>query len=113
MRILWSLLFGPDMCSAEFILQTSPRRYRIKAFSESSQLDIETQNHRMAWVGRDFEDHLIPTPCHGLVVPHQISLPRAPFSLALVTSVGLIGHKDCFLLIESLKMTSVDQAEAD
>jgi len=22
-------------------------------------------SHRMAWVGRDLEDHLVPTPCCG------------------------------------------------
>lgn len=23
---------------------------------------VESQDHRMTWVGRDFKDHLVPTP---------------------------------------------------
>ena len=26
-----------------------------------------SQNHRMAWFGRDLKDRLVPTLCHGLV----------------------------------------------
>ena len=39
----------------------------------------------MSWVGRNLKDHLVPTACHGLVVSHQIRLPRAPPNLALST----------------------------
>jgi len=27
--------------------------------------DVELQNHRMAWVGRDLKDHESPTPLPG------------------------------------------------
>lgn len=34
----------------------------------------ESVNHRMAWVVRDLEDHLAPSPCHGRVAKHLISM---------------------------------------
>jgi len=46
-------------------------------------------HHRMAWVGSDLKDHPVPTPCCGLVVPHQLRLPRALSNLALSTSQGI------------------------
>ena len=49
-------------------------------------LFIESHNHRIVWVGGDFKALPAPTPCHGLVVPHQLRLPRAPSNLALSTS---------------------------
>lgn len=30
-----------------------------------TELENESQNPRMLWVGRNLEDHLFPTPCHG------------------------------------------------
>lgn len=37
----------------------------------------QIQKHRLVWVGRDFGDHLIPTPCHrqGLFLLAQESCP--------------------------------------
>jgi len=49
-------------------------------------LFIESHNHRIVWVGGDFKALPAPTPCHGLVVPHQLRLPRSPSNLALSTS---------------------------
>ena len=46
---------------------------------------VAAKNHRMAWVGRDLKDHLVPTLCHRLAAPHQPNLPRAP-SMAMSTS---------------------------
>ena len=46
-------------------------------------------DHRMAKVGGDLKNHPAPDhppalpPCHGLVAPHQIRLPRAPSHLNL------------------------------
>jgi len=50
---------------------------------ESLQLSMSTnyantQNHRMVWVGRDLEDHLVLTPCHG-----QGHLPLDPVAHGL------------------------------
>ena len=45
-----------------------------------------SQNHRMVWVGRDLKAHATPIPAAGRAVPHQLRLPRAPFSLGLSTS---------------------------
>jgi len=39
----------------------------------------------MAWIGRDLKAHQAPTTLPGLSAAHQISLPRAPSSLALST----------------------------
>ena len=47
---------------------------------------LVSQNHGMAWVEGDLKARLVPTPCHMLVAPHQIRLPRAASSLALGTS---------------------------
>jgi len=38
---------------------------KIGAFKRQSELYVAaSQNHRMAWVGRDFKDRLDTTPCH-------------------------------------------------
>ena len=61
----------------------------------------EEQNHRMAWVEKDHNDHRVSTPpamCR--VTNHQTRLPRATFSLALnasrdgasTTSLGNLFH---------------------
>jgi len=34
-------------------------------FSVPDHAIIESQNHRMVWVGRDLIGHLVPTLCHG------------------------------------------------
>jgi len=41
----------------------------------------------MAWIGRDFEDHLVSTPAAGRVANHlrpQIRLPKAPANMAFL-----------------------------
>lgn len=48
-------------------------------------INRESQNHQIAWVGRDLEDHVGPAPCHGFVAT-QIRLCRGPSSLAFSTS---------------------------
>jgi len=40
----------------------------------------------MVSVGRDLKAHPVPTPAMGWFPPHQLRLPRTPFSLALGTS---------------------------
>ena len=44
----------------------------------------------MAWVGRDLNDHLVPSPLHGQncqpLHRHQLRVPRAPSSPAWCTS---------------------------
>jgi len=40
----------------------------------------------MVSVGRDLKAHPVPNPAMGWFPPHQLRLPRTPFSLALGTS---------------------------
>ena len=50
---------------------------------------VEAQNHRMARVGRDLQDHKSPAPppqARPQTISYQPRLPRAPSSLALNTS---------------------------
>ena len=54
---------------------------------------IESQNHKMAWVGRDLKDQQVPTPCRrqGHHTPHLTPTPqppKVPSSLALNISRG-------------------------
>ena len=52
---------------------------------------MRSQNHRMAWVGRDLKDHESPTPLPGRATNLPIyytRLPRAPSYLSLNTSRG-------------------------
>jgi len=46
----------------------------------------KSQNHRMAWVGRNLKCYLLPTSLLVMVANHQIRLLRAPTRLALSTS---------------------------
>mgnify|MGYP001853022146 CR=1 FL=1 len=43
----------------------------------------ESRKLRMAYVGKDLNDHWTPTPCHELVATHQLRLPKASSSPAL------------------------------
>ena len=47
------ILFFPDFFFLSFFI--------IKLSLSKS---INSKNHRMAWVGRDLKDHLVPTSCH-------------------------------------------------
>lgn len=40
----------------------------------------------MAWVGKDLENHPVPTPALGRAATHYIRLTRAQSNLALKTS---------------------------
>ena len=55
-----------------------PDRTRAKAGT--------SQNHRMAQVGRDLIDHLVPTPCHGQGCHPPDWAAQGPSRLALNTS---------------------------
>jgi len=46
---------------------------------------IESQNHGMAWIGRDTKDHPSPTPCCGQGCHSPAQAAQAPSSLALST----------------------------
>lgn len=39
----------------------------VRCTSRTSVLLGSLKNHRLAWAGRDLEDHLVPTPCHRQV----------------------------------------------
>ena len=78
---------------------------------------IMSQNHRMAWVGRDTKDHLSATPMGRAVnhyIRHQISLPRGPANLALsisrdgasTTSLGSLCHCLTALSVKNFPPTS-------
>ena len=59
-----------------------------------------TQNHRMAWAGRDLKDHRVPTPYCGASHRHQVMLLRTPSNLALNTardeaSPASLGNQTC------------------
>jgi len=47
---------------------------------------IESQKHRMAWVGRDVKDHPVSNSCFGQGCPQKLRLPRAPSNLAFSAS---------------------------
>lgn len=38
----------------------------VHCTSRTSVLFGSLKNHRLAWAGRDLEDHLVPTHCHRL-----------------------------------------------
>ena len=88
-RCLWSLdLFLA--CPPVWFGLLQPTTYKIKVFSCKwfSRNWSSTSDYRMSWVGRDLKAYPVPTPCHELVAPHQIRLPRAPSCLALNTFKG-------------------------
>jgi len=73
----------------------------LKVNCSKTVLVKKSQNHRMAWVGRDLKDHESPTPLTGRATNlpiYKTRLPRAPSSLALNTS------RDGDLLEESLSL---------
>jgi len=45
-------------------------------------ITMESQNHRLAGVGRDLREHQVPTPCNHQM-KSRLRLPRAPSHLAL------------------------------
>jgi len=65
----------------------TPVHWNILLNADSLGLGCITQNHRMVWVGRDFTDHLVPTPLPWAVTPSNYSrLLKAPSNQALNTS---------------------------
>lgn len=48
----------------------------------------KSENHGIAWVGRDLQDHLVPTPAPWVAV-HWIRLPKAPSKLSLLGCISL------------------------
>lgn len=50
------------------------------------QTFIESQNHSIAWVGRDLKAHLVPTLCHGQDPPDHAS--QGPIQPGLVCLQG-------------------------
>ena len=67
----------------------SPLLRWTKASSERSYNHriIESQNHRMVWVGKDLKYHLVPTPsAMGRNIFHLIRLLRAPSNPPLNTA---------------------------
>lgn len=52
------------------------------------------ENHRMAYVGRDLNVHLVPTYCRGLVALHQTSMAlNASRDGTSTASLGLLSLK--------------------
>lgn len=46
-------------------------------------MDVDSQNQSMLWAGRDLEEHLVLTPCHG---QRHLSLDQLSSNLAFNTS---------------------------
>ena len=76
-----------------------------------------SQNHGMAWVGRDLKDHESPTPLPGRATSlpiYSTRLPRAPSNLALntsrdrasTTSRGSLFQHLTTLLVKNFPLTS-------
>lgn len=57
------------------------------------QYIIDSQNHRIAWIERDFKDHSVPTPCCRLISTYQL---KTPSKLVLSTSRDGAASVLCF-----------------
>jgi len=55
-----------------------------RACAPQTTAGLESQSHRISWVGRNLKDHLIPIPYHFST--HYLRLPVVPFNLVLNTT---------------------------